>query len=305
MDEGVHNNALWLKALELAKGNEERRVSEYIKLRVQSLKDNVHIIGEIKQAFDNDREFKTKDIPGGRQEKKEIQNQKRIHKEEERERFREEERQRQEEKRLERERLQEEKLRSREDEKQREKNKQKRTKLRQGKSSLLYATTTGVLISLGVYASLYQTHNTSQVISWLKQAQVNYQKGEVGNISRKDTIEQQKLFLHKSVSSFVNPILEWKTENYHIRIDNTGDNNIRYAAWAVGKKTSTKPNIVLNSGVYKRDGSGGNYNYTFTNGNYRYRCHVVVIGNHESPPGWLEVLKRDEMLLSERVVESM
>jgi hypothetical protein len=38
MDAGIRNEALWLKALEQA-GDESRRVSKYIKLRIQSLKD--------------------------------------------------------------------------------------------------------------------------------------------------------------------------------------------------------------------------------------------------------------------------
>jgi len=46
MDAGIRNDALWLKALEQA-GNEQRRVSEYIKLRVQALKDELHIKNEL------------------------------------------------------------------------------------------------------------------------------------------------------------------------------------------------------------------------------------------------------------------
>ncbi len=43
MADGIRNPALWLKALEAANGNSEKQVSEYIRLRVQSLKDDVHI----------------------------------------------------------------------------------------------------------------------------------------------------------------------------------------------------------------------------------------------------------------------
>lgn len=47
MAEGVRNSALWLKALEEADGNSERQISEYIKLRVQSLRDDIHIMNSI------------------------------------------------------------------------------------------------------------------------------------------------------------------------------------------------------------------------------------------------------------------
>jgi len=47
MAEGIRNTALWLKALEEANGNSEKQISKYIKLRVQSLKDDIHIINSI------------------------------------------------------------------------------------------------------------------------------------------------------------------------------------------------------------------------------------------------------------------
>lgn len=43
MESGIRKNGLWLKALELADGNKEKQVSEYIKLRVQSLIDDMYI----------------------------------------------------------------------------------------------------------------------------------------------------------------------------------------------------------------------------------------------------------------------
>ena len=43
MGDGVRHNGLWLKALEQAEGNKEKQIAEYIKLRVQSLKDDISI----------------------------------------------------------------------------------------------------------------------------------------------------------------------------------------------------------------------------------------------------------------------
>jgi ankyrin repeat protein len=50
MDSGVRNNGLWLKALEKAGGNKEKQLAEYIKLRIQSLKDDVSILSELSEA---------------------------------------------------------------------------------------------------------------------------------------------------------------------------------------------------------------------------------------------------------------
>ena len=46
MEDGVRHNGLWLKALEQAEGNKEKQIAEYIKLRVQSLKDDISIYSD-------------------------------------------------------------------------------------------------------------------------------------------------------------------------------------------------------------------------------------------------------------------
>lgn len=43
MSDGVRNEALWIKALEEANGDPQKQIAEYIKLRVQSLKDDIHL----------------------------------------------------------------------------------------------------------------------------------------------------------------------------------------------------------------------------------------------------------------------
>jgi len=60
MESGVRHNGLWLKALEQAAGNKEKQVAEYIKLRVQSLKDDVSILSEsfeAKRRISHDRDI--------------------------------------------------------------------------------------------------------------------------------------------------------------------------------------------------------------------------------------------------------
>jgi hypothetical protein len=44
MEENVRHNGLWIKALEQAAGNKERQLAEYIKLRVQSLRDDLSML---------------------------------------------------------------------------------------------------------------------------------------------------------------------------------------------------------------------------------------------------------------------
>lgn len=131
---------------------------------------------------------------------------------------------------------------------------------------------------------------------------VNYQSDKEKNIKTK-IINSQKKSLHKSLRNYLQPILEWKTEKFHIRIDDLGDYNYRYVSWSVNKYSSEQPDLILQNGEMTFDGSGGNHYYTFKNGEYIYRCYVSVIGNSTSPPGTIEVYKGDKLLLSDDVVE--
>ena len=117
-------------------------------------------------------------------------------------------------------------------------------------------------------------------------------------------ISQDKQSLHSSIKTFQKPILDWKTANYRVRVDNLGDGNFRYASWSIDKSPSDRPDIVLIHGEITFSGSGGNHSYTFKNGHYSYILHVTIIGCDTSPPGWLEVYKNDEQLLNEPVISA-
>ncbi|TMP11869.1 hypothetical protein CWC11_01110 [Pseudoalteromonas sp. S3178] len=121
----------------------------------------------------------------------------------------------------------------------------------------------------------------------------------------KRLIDQDKQSLHSSVNTFKKPILNWKTANYHIRVDDLGEHNFRYAVWGIDKKISDKPDMVLLNGDITFEGSGGNHHYTFKNGRYSYVLQVTIIGCDTSPPGWLEVYKDDQRVLSEDVISAI
>lgn len=135
-----------------------------------------------------------------------------------------------------------------------------------------------------------------------KISSVNYESKAEKNIRAK-LLKKQKQSLHNTVASFNKPILEWQTRGFHIRIDDLGDNNFRYASWSINKSTSDKPDLVLFNGKITFEGSGGNHYYSFINGQYLYRCYVNIISNETSPAGVLEVLKSDKALLSQPVIK--
>ena len=50
MADGVRYEGLWLKAVQLSAGDQQKQHSEYIKLRIQSLKDDVHILSNMQKT---------------------------------------------------------------------------------------------------------------------------------------------------------------------------------------------------------------------------------------------------------------
>lgn len=131
---------------------------------------------------------------------------------------------------------------------------------------------------------------------------INYQSKTEKTIKNK-LIKVQKNTLHQSVSDYAEPILEWQTKKFRIRIDDLGKQKYRYVTWAVNKKTSEKPDLILFDGEVTLDGSGGNHNYTFTNGIYQYKCFVNSIGEIDTPAGELKVYKNNKLILSDPVVK--
>lgn len=117
-------------------------------------------------------------------------------------------------------------------------------------------------------------------------------------------IAKKKTALHASVSEFVSPELTWETAKFTIRVDNMGNSQYRYAAWAKGKPLSEKPDLVLNKGKLVFDGSGGNHSYQFRSGPYQYHCYVTVLGTSDSPPGELVVYKNDQEILKQTVIKA-
>ncbi|KAA1151523.1 hypothetical protein [Pseudoalteromonas fuliginea] len=103
----------------------------------------------------------------------------------------------------------------------------------------------------------------------------------------KSLIEQGKQSLHLSVNTFKKPVLDWKTAKYHIRVDDLGEHNFRYAVWGINKKLSDKPSMALLNGDITFEGSGGNYHYTFKNCRYSYVLQVAIIGCYYITAGWL------------------
>jgi hypothetical protein len=129
---------------------------------------------------------------------------------------------------------------------------------------------------------------------------INYET-EKGKRKRTELIEADKQKLHDSLRNFVEPVLEWETAKYRIRIDQIDIDKFRYAAWPVQKKPSEKPDLILKNGILTFDGSGGNHHYDFKSGDVLYRCFVWVIGAEDTPFGEIKIYKHQKLVLSQPV----
>lgn len=128
---------------------------------------------------------------------------------------------------------------------------------------------------------------------------INYQsKYEEKNVS--ELIKLEKRNLHESLIKFKNPVHILETTKYRIRIDDLGGSNYRYASWPLKSKMIDKPDIVIEKGEYKPDGSGGNHSFLFKNGEYTYECAIIIMGEENSPPAYLTIYKGDKEILSQK-----
>ncbi len=120
---------------------------------------------------------------------------------------------------------------------------------------------------------------------------------------RSHLIELLKSSLHESLQSFAQPILQWKTESYIVRVDLLNDGNYRFASWENNISPNEQPDLILSNGVVEYQGSAGNHSYIFNNGSYQYTCSVNVMGKTDAA-GFLLLNRAGQNLIDEVVVEA-
>ena len=127
---------------------------------------------------------------------------------------------------------------------------------------------------------------------------VNYQSKTERQLIEK-LIVKDKLQLYPGLKNYKKPLLFMQTSKFTIRIDEMKNGNLRYASWSVGTNQSTKPNLVIDGGIFTADGSGGNHYYEFSKGIYKYQCYVFVMSENGTPPAQLQVIKGNKKILEQ------
>lgn len=127
---------------------------------------------------------------------------------------------------------------------------------------------------------------------------VNYQSDFEKKL-RENLIVKERENLHVSLKTFENPTYKIKTKKYLIRIDELANSKYRYASWKIGEKESSKPDIIIENGEWKFEGSGGNHVITFVNGNYTYKVYRNIIGEVNTPDITIYIEKDGQTILTE------
>lgn len=125
---------------------------------------------------------------------------------------------------------------------------------------------------------------------------------DIEKSKRKNLIQKEKDSIHKSLRNFEEPIMQFKTKNYFVRIDKIDENKYRYSSWDKSKSQLSKPKLVLYGNVNYM-GTGGNHEYIFKNGDYIYTCNIIIIGEKINDLGYLKVSIKGKELLSEKFLE--
>jgi len=128
---------------------------------------------------------------------------------------------------------------------------------------------------------------------------INYQS-EVEKKRALQLLEAERATLHASVQNFQQPMLQWQTSKFRIRVDDLGQGKYRYASWAIDTSFSDEPSLVLYDGTLEYEGSAGNAHYTFKKGAYAYVLDIVELGEQASS---LNVYKSGKLVLHDAVVQ--
>ncbi|MPS74382.1 MAG: hypothetical protein E2590_14705 [Chryseobacterium sp.] len=127
---------------------------------------------------------------------------------------------------------------------------------------------------------------------------LNYQSQFETN-QKNNIIANEKKNLFSSLKQYKSPVYKFTTKNYLIRIDELSNGKYRYASWKIGKKESTKPDLILANGEIRMEGSGGNHTITFKKDEFSYIIYRGIIGVKDAPEIDLTVEQKNKVILQQ------
>lgn len=125
---------------------------------------------------------------------------------------------------------------------------------------------------------------------------INYQSKLEKEI-KEGKVKIEKSTLHPSLANYNEPVCIIETSKFRVRIDDMGKQNYRYASWAITKKMSEKPDLIITNGKFIAEGTGGNHRYEFKKSSYVYEISIILLGEKETPPAMLKIYKDEKEVL--------
>ena len=113
-----------------------------------------------------------------------------------------------------------------------------------------------------------------------------------------ESINADRNNLPPSLRTFLRPPYTIQTKTYRIRIDEKSENHFRYAAWRINN-SKIEPDIIIENGVKKYEGSGGNHSITFQKNDVRYVVNIFLLGAEANQDAELEVTQQGKQILQE------
>jgi|LWDU01.1.fsa_nt_gi hypothetical protein len=115
-----------------------------------------------------------------------------------------------------------------------------------------------------------------------------------------DTSGADKKLLHSSVKDYKRAVHKINIKQGVVRVDEVSDANYRLTIWFNGRPTIDKPNVHIENGSLRREGSAGSTYYTFTKDPYRYEFGNPMIGSEANPAiPYLEIRAGDSLIFEE------
>lgn len=115
--------------------------------------------------------------------------------------------------------------------------------------------------------------------------------------------ERARLQVHPSVRDFSVLAFECLSKKFHVQIQISEGQGLRYVSWKRGS-TENKPELILPGGVSESQGSGGGAIYRFKRGAFTYEVHKVGVCGEVCDSSLL-VLKSGKKVLEEVCVEKL
>ena len=126
---------------------------------------------------------------------------------------------------------------------------------------------------------------------------INYETKKAKKI-RLQAIQQDKKSLHSTMQDFVSNAHQWQTATNSIRIDKLPNENYRFSSWS-SHDLLALPNMVINNGTFRCDGSACAKVYTFTSSNLKLVVLTGGITSESSPEVSIDTYINDKLILEQ------